>query len=693
MGRRVGHAPMITSEQTWGDYWNDHKFLFNPLAAGVFVGCSGVLCRWFLPLWPHMTLSVGAVVAALWFWSIGFLSRGQRAMYRTIIFVAAAWMLGVYTPWASDKKLGFGVAWFVGMLLSGIAYWTDQRERRRIEVERDMESWPMLAERIGIPLAHLGQKVTTDSGYKRRLWWLRGDYKLSQIRGMQEALEGALEIPAGQLRVLPVQDVDENTNPNAVDLVVNTNSAARKAPVPFTEPTMRSITDSMLIGPFEDGSPCDIIWYEQGYGGQHTLAAGMTRSGKSGLYHLMLAESADVCDMVRWGIDAKGGMALRPWAPMFDWLVCGRSGAALDEQAAMLQRLNAVMAWREEYAASKGWDVWKVSRKHPLIVLFVDEAAEVFGLSLEGFAAVQLVEKIGRMGAGVGVLLCAATQYPTVDAIASSQIQSQIGRRFCFRVERVQHQHVVLSKSATVDATFPDKPAGSRGAGWAFLQNQGVLNEMPLRVRNVNRDGIYDIVASYWTRICPMDKGSASVPTCLAEYQARKQWTLADLKQGANAADDWDDEDDTGTVTGTVAGNEMGTLPGNLAGNKTKEQDMNAVKELPTGVDVPLADLVAPRSKEQAEELDAALAAYAAENTEWSTEKATAEFWKVLRAVGKDGIRVGQLAKKCHRSTSWTNAKMTEAKLARQIQPIGEGSPYHRIVPGAVIPGEENHAT
>lgn len=694
MSKRVGHAPAITSEQTWGDWYNDHRLLLNPFAVGLTLGVFGVLDALLVPFWWETVAIIGAAALAVFVWTAGLLKHGQRVYYRMIIFVGVLWFCALHTPLAAEHVLGFAVAWLSATLLLGMGYWNDQRERKRIELDNELKMWPAKAKKIGIPLARITVWTRTATGRYRDLWWDDGDYTTEQIKGLKAKIEATLGVPRGQLRILDVKDGNDNINSNRVRLSENTESAARKEPVPFTEPTMRSICDPMLVGPFEDGEPCEVFWYKQGFGGTHTLAAGATRSGKSGLYHLMLAETADCNDVARLGIDAKGGMALRPWAPMFEWLVCGRGAAAADETAAMLEWLNAVMIARENYAGERGWDVWRVSRKHPLIILYVDEAAEVFAMKLENFAALEMVEKIGRMGAGVGVLLCAATQYPTLEAIGSSQVQANILRRFCFRVERKAHQHVILPNALEVDATFPDKPGGDKGAGWCLLSDMGTMSALPLRVRNVDRAGIFEIVESYWTRKCPLDAVSAGVPTRRAEYLARKIWTPDDIRPRSD--DDfeaWKDEleetDDggvdpvtegtgAGTAGGESVGDKAGTPSGNPVGNDGEEQVMAA-----TGTTedqgMSIMDLVRPRTADAAATFAAAQAAWNAEHEEWSKERATAEFWKAFQLAGSNGVRVSKLATLCHRSDTWAHNLRREAQEALAIVPVATGSQFYKL--------------
>lgn len=704
MSKRVGHSPAITSEQSWGDWYNANHLLLNPLVTGTVVGLAGVVNALLLPMWPHTVLWVGVGLLVALFTTVNLKDRGQRAFYRAFFIASAAWFMMLQTSLAWDHWRGFVVGWLCATLVGAGGYWTDQRVRSKIRLSDEEAAWPDLAAQIGIPKAWITPKHKTDSGYSRRLSWPRGAYNISRIKGLSESLENALGIPHGQMRLMPVKDKDENIDSGCIDIVVNTEAASRKAPVPFTVPTMRHITDPMNVGPYEDGETCEVYWYTEGYGGIHTLAAGITRSGKSCLYHLMLAETAACVDVVRLGIDAKGGMALRPWAPMFEWLVVDRNSKAQAEQAAMLEWLNAEMMERETYAGEKGWDVWRVSRKHPLIILYIDEAKEVLGMKLENFTALSLVEKIGTMGTGVGVLLCMATQYPTLDALASSQIQANVGRRFCFRVERVQHQYVILPKGVDIDATFPDKPKGDKGAGHCFLNDGGEMKPMSLRVRHVDHSKIRGIVEEYADLKCPMRPLNTQV--CVAEFEARKRWKVADLpRPGAEDDDTWDDESTEIVPEGTAVPGTVGlfdegvTVTQSSPGSVTVPVTTSVteiVTELndgieSTGVDIDFATLLAPRTAEDVEILAQAQAHFATEMAEWTPEKARAEFWRVFTLAGADGIRVGKLALLCHRSTSWTGEELRLAREAGQLVPAASKG-YYRIAPGVEIPTQTAHA-
>lgn len=717
MSRNVGYESAITSEETWGDFWNRKHLLLNPIAVSTVVGLGGVVCALTMPLWWETLALVGALGGGVFVWTVANLhNRAQRAFYRGVIAVSALWMFMLHSPLAAAYKLDFFIGWVVVTVFGLIFYGTDQREKRKIAITREVQAWPAIAATLGIPKAKITQKKEVPAGSERKIWWdLNTGYTVSQILGLAERLESMLGIPRGQARLREIKDENGHTDSNSVLLVESSNSATRKAPVPFKAPSMKSITDKMLIGPFEnDTDNCEMEWYRNGYGGAHAVAGGVTRSGKSGLYRLLLAESAEVNDLVRWGIDAKGGMALRPWSPLFDWLICGNNNAARDEQLAMLERLNAIIAYRSLLAAERGWDPWPVTPATPLIILFVDEAAEVYGVSYDGASATELVEKIHRMGAGVGVLVCSATQYPTVEALGSSQISSQIGLRFCFRMENSTQQQVILPSSTRVNATFPDKPSGEAGGGWFYLKDRGHLIEIPARVRWVERSKIYGIVAAGVGKMCQLDAGSAGISTRAKEYAARRRWTLDDISpdrlEGVRI-DEYSTEPTKpavaapipatmpgtvslfeGTELGTQAGTQMGT-ESVTAGTQTGDSDrgldgtelvMPAEDWLP---DIPLSLLAQSGSEADRVALAASVAAYEESTAQWSAERSVAAFWATLEACSpRPGVKLATLTKACHRSPSWTSGRMQDAREAGQIEPVERNSSHYRIKAGAEIP-------
>jgi hypothetical protein len=436
----------------------------------------------------------------------------------------------------------------VCLAVLGGLWWFDEYNRHRVKIERDMERWPILAEKLHMPQVRRGPEKKTDTGRRWRFWWSKGDFTLAQFKAAARGLESALDIPPMRIRFEEIPAGPGMSDPNACWVTENTKSPILEQVVSFDQPTMNSFTDMMFVGLKEDGSRHEVCWFERGFGGMHTLAAGSPGSGKSGLYHLVLAESARCPDMVRWGIDAKGGMALRPWASLFDWMIDD-----VDQSVFMMQAIHDVLKARSKYSAERGWDVWKPDALHPILVLFVDEAAEVFGLSQ--FDINELASSVARMGRATGVVFLLATQYPTMEALGSTQLMKNVRRRFCFSVEDAAAQRAVIPKSTDIfDAT--SIPIGKQFVGTFYASEGGLISELSGRVRYVTPSDVYRLVLEVGSDPTKRPNGSTldqiSVRAAIAGsvdaetgecyYRERRIWTVSD----AIPPDEWvgDNADD-----------------------------------------------------------------------------------------------------------------------------------------------------
>lgn len=727
MGVRVRVAD--TKNDDKAPWWWRRRVGLTPFYFGAGAGLSALLSRLLSDTQVLVVLAILAMAAA-WATHVRYTSKKDRAMRNFLWGVNTVFVLFVL---ASRFSLIDG-GWTFIVLIGGVFglggfWWLDGWNRRRVMIERDVERWPALAEKLGMKQVKRGPMVKTETGRKWTFWWDDGDYTLTAFRGRARELESALGIPENRIRFEAVFVRDGLKSPNSIIVSENTESSILKEAVKFTSPTMRSICDPMFIGLREDGTKHEVVWYDPGFGGMHTLAAGSTGSGKSGLYHLVFAESAYCPDVIRWGIDAKGGMALRPWAPLMDWMVTDVE----TEAYWMLTALHNVLKKRSEYAASKGWGCWKPSAEHPVLVLFVDEAAEVFGL--ESFDMNSLSSSIARMGRAAGVLLLVATQHPTQEAIGSTQLSKNLRRRFCFSVEDDAAQRVVIPKShGRFDAS--DIPIGKKYAGTYYSSEGGEICNLSGRVRFVTEHDVYRIVLEVGAENSPtavpdLDEMSqqaareASVDPDSGEcyYDSRRIWTVHD----AISPDGWTDEnaeEDMAVRGGSGAPVQMipaaqPVVPahepvhapaltmvkpatGAPAQSQVHEPPV-AARRLPTGApvhipaevlaathdpnrqvsdapdpDAPppwsegdppmlLDELVAPRSAAEAEEIERRIAEFALKYRESNVtpEEAQRMLDRMLDEAGPDGLTIGEMREVLGRSPSWYSEKLRTQLLAK----------------------------
>lgn len=675
--RRVGITPPAVGLLTCTCAWS--SFLLTPaqtaLTVVLVVIAVGVAAdvRWGRKSDRPMRNFVWAVLVVFAVFVV--MVRNQMVEMRWVFIILAACVLGLGGFW-----------------------WFDNYNRHRVKIERDMERWPLLRQRLGLPMAVKRSAVQiTETGRRWLFRWEPGTFTRGQLISMGKQLESAFEIPDGKIRF---EDVMVGTNlrdSNAMYVTENTESAILKAPVTFHEPTMRKFTDEMFIGLREDGTEHMIVWYQSNFGGMHTLAGGCTGSGKSGLYHLVLAESAYCPDLVRWGIDAKGGMALRPWASLFDWMV---DDIDTDETFQMLAALEKVLKARARYSAERGWQTWKPDSEHPILMLVVDEAAEVFGSG--NYDISSLSETIGRMGRAAGVILLVATQHPTIDALGSTQLTKNLRRRFCFAVEDMHGQTTIVPKSAGVfDAS--DIPIGPDFVGTYYSSEGGLINNISGRVRYVTEHDIYRLIMAIGNDellavpgLDELSENAATEGSTDADgkswYAERRIWTVDD----AITPEDWPADEaiepriehDPPLIPAQGSAAEP-LVPAQADGARPDLRVVAgmgvpsafaphmppAAREALTGTDGPfttpkgappmtaqsISEVVTPQSPEEQAELDRALADYAARlaGETISAERAQGLLDEMLSKVGPGGISIAEMRKVLPRSSSWYGEQLS----------------------------------
>lgn len=656
--------------------------------APVYAVVSDILFGLLLKLWENTTQMVFFLIVVVFFLTVLINARygggkkkgkGKKADpgMKMFLYVCMAIYFGLML---AIRFSVFSTGWllitlavaFVGL---GLFWWFDQRNLRTQEIEDELRRWPSMAKKLGIPNVKKGVTRMTPTGKVTRLFWNPGDATLETVQSRARLLESAWSIAHKQIRFIPVRNEDDHTMPNAIDVAENTKNPALKAPVPFDKPIMRTVYDEMVIGPLENQELYKVAWYVRNFGGKHTLAGGRSRSGKSGLYDLFLAESSLCLDMVRWGMDRKGGMTLVPWAPLFDWLVTDEAGSE-----SMLVAIREVLEQRSAYAAQKGWRVWRASAKAPLIVLIIDECAEVLGDGSAGWNNSDIANSIARMGAAAGVLLLLATQHPTTAALSSTQLTKNLSRRFCFSVEDGGGQRAILPNSfEIVDAT--QIPLGPKHAGTCYTSEGGVVNPLSLRVRYVTEEKVRELLTDIGDNVSRLDKLSSEAARKATEkykeaaYGRRRIWLLEDLPPltedvPEDPDDETDDDDEEPMAVASLAAPEPDDTepedgtdepPVSLAKRSSAPPPPSA--DDPAG-DMSLAEMAATLDQSEIDRLLAEYLANHRDDESISTESARARFNAALDAAGPQGITPKKLREACGRKESTVYQWLQDERFA-----------------------------
>src|SRR5262249_57828167 len=232
--------------------------------------------------------------------------------------------------------------------------------------------------------------------------------------GRLPAIESSLGTRPGAVRI----EADSSRADRLLLRVMNVDPRAQA--IAWPGPRAASITEPVELGVYEDGTPVRVSLRHR-----HGLIGGVAGSGKSGVLNVVLGELTGCPDVVLWGIDLKGGMELRPWAP------CLRRLATTPTDAArLLTDAVRILDARAAALAARGARVWEPTPGTPGLVIVIDEYAE---LAEEAPDAITAADSVARRGRAVAVTLLAATQRPTQQAMGKGAVRSQMDIRLCLR--------------------------------------------------------------------------------------------------------------------------------------------------------------------------------------------------------------------------------------------------------------------
>ena len=145
------------------------------------------------------------------------------------------------------------------------------------------------------------------------------------------ALESGLGTFRGAVRVYPTPDDLANRYELRV-LDMDPHADA----IPWPGPSVTSITQPIDFGPFEDATPCRVLFLRLARPGRRSQ-----RRRQSGWLNVLIGNLAACRDVVIWAIDMKKGMELGPWAPCID-----RLATTPDEARALLADAVAILEAR-----------------------------------------------------------------------------------------------------------------------------------------------------------------------------------------------------------------------------------------------------------------------------------------------------------------------------------------------------------
>jgi hypothetical protein len=315
----------------------------------------------------------------------------------------------------------------IGGLVLSVPWWAHGRRRARVRVDRKLEVWPEIAQVVGLAGSQVMSALVDVWGWRARLRLARGQ-TITDVIAKIPALESGLGTHRGAVRVYPTPDgLANRCELRVLDMDPHADA------IPWPGPSVTSITQPIDFGPFEDATPCRVLFLRR-----HGLAGGATGGGKSGWLNVLMGNLAACEDVVIWGIDLKRGMELGPWAPCID-----RLATTSEEARTLLADAIAILEARAALLAERGQRVWDPSPEMPALIILIDEYAELVDEAPE---AVKDADSVARRGRAVAVNLIAATQRPTQKAMGQGAVRSQMDIRVCFRVRERKDVDLILGQ-------------------------------------------------------------------------------------------------------------------------------------------------------------------------------------------------------------------------------------------------------
>ena len=436
--RRSGLQPMMVINtgdgfpETAGVLLARWAWRYRSELAPVGVAAALVASAWWLHHTRPRWWALVAVLAGAAVWAVAmfgarwrFPALNERVYAAVTVYLGGTWLsaataIGPFRPPLPQALV-------IGGLVLSVPWWAHRRRRAKVRLERKLQAWPDIARAIGLAGTEVMSATVDVWGWRARFRLARGQ-TLREVIAKIPLIESGLGTFRGAVRVYPTPDDIANRCEIRV-LDVDPHAGA----IPWPGPSVSSVTQPIDMGPFEDASPCRVLFARL-----HGIFGGTTGSGKSGGLNVLMGNLVACRDVVIWAIDLKKGMELGPWESCID-----RLATTPEHAITLLRDAVAVLEARAALLAAAGKRAWPVSPEMPALVIIIDEYAE---LADEAPAAMSDTDSIARLGRAVAVTLIAATQRPTQKAMGAGAVRSQMDLRICFRVREPRDVDLILGQ-------------------------------------------------------------------------------------------------------------------------------------------------------------------------------------------------------------------------------------------------------
>ncbi|MGB2567717.1 FtsK/SpoIIIE domain-containing protein [Micromonospora citrea] len=418
--------------------------------------------------WPHLlVLLVLAGSTAGWWW------RGRESFHRLVVLRAVSWWRRL---WVYRRQ------WHEVMSLCGLVKKYDGGEKvpNLLSVRCTYATDELV---LRMPR---GQNPEVYHKAARDLAYSFGTRHCRVFSGRRQAVPHRSGRLAWLLRL--VDRVRFRDRPRHVWLVFIRRDPLTRIVSPLPVPTRPDFT-ALPLGLRED-----LAVYSLRLLATHVLIGGATRMGKgSVIWSLIRSLAAGIrSGLVRvWAIDPKGGMELAIGRPLFsryvddDW---SRMADLLDDAVARLRARQQILRGKVR--------VHTPTVDEPLIVVVIDELATLLAFLPDSDIRNRIAQSLGLLlsqGAGLGVLVVAATQDPRKEVVS---VRDFFPTRIALGLTERGHVDLLLGDGARDRGALADQiPLSGKGVAYVLLDGQ----PEPARVRFsfISDDVIREMTATF----------------------------------------------------------------------------------------------------------------------------------------------------------------------------------------------------
>ena len=349
------------------------------------------------------------------------------------------------TPGQADDK---------ALLEEWQARWADVRDRLNLKASRAIKAINVAPEDIDEGATGISVELT--------IQLVPGVQVAGAVKGMRGAIESALRLPTGSVRV---ETVASDASLVTIRIVTIDAGIVTWEAVAKLAPTSLAGGGKFVLGRSENGG-----WKRVDPRG-HWMIIGGTRSGKSTWLHAFLAQLTGCDDAVILGVDLKGGSVLRRWDGALHRVAITRPQAEK-----LLTAGNRMIDERAKLpGVSEGdGDQLTTSKDLPAVFIVMDECAEGLGSKNKANRKLtELAESIARRGAAMAIYLVLISQDGSLNSFGTEALRGQLSRRLCFKVTRSGNAQYVLTGYTRLPVT--ELESGQ------FLYSDGRDDETPHR--------------------------------------------------------------------------------------------------------------------------------------------------------------------------------------------------------------------